>query len=180
VSQDINAVQLRPGSEHPHSSNAHAVTGATRFEANDARASMVIWSLVIIAGMLVGVFALTVWIQRFLYEENPVGELPSPLAPERILPPNPQIEVHPWEYLPILRAQEDHVLNSYGKDASGHLRIPINRAMDAVIPGLKIRPDAPAGITTPGGDGRYSPGVEDAHRTPYRIEIRGGVQENAQ
>jgi hypothetical protein len=179
VSQDPNAIQLPPGSEHQHSSSAH-VTGATRFEANDARASMVIWSLAIIAGMLVGVFALTVGIQKFLYEENPVGELPSPLAPARILPPNPQIEVHPWEYLPDLRAHEDQILDSYGKDANGHLRIPISRAMGAVIPSLKILPGAPPGLTTPGGEGRYSTGVENANRAPYRIEIKGGPQKNAQ
>ena len=119
---------------------------------------MVIWSLAIIAGILAGVFALTIGIQKFLYEKNPIGELPSPLAPARILPPNPQIEVHPWDYLPQLRAHEDQVLSSYGKDANGHLRIPINRAMEAVIPTLKIRPGAPPGITTPGGEGRYSTG----------------------
>ncbi len=141
---------------------------------------MVIWSLAIIAGMLVGVFALTVGIQKFLYDENPIGELPSPLAPGRIVPPNPQIEVHPWEYLPDLRSQEDHVLNSYGKDANGHLRVPINRAMEAVVPSLKIRPGAPPGITTPGGEGRYSTSVENANRAPYRIEIKGGTQKNAQ
>jgi hypothetical protein len=179
VSQDPNAVQVPPGSEHLHSSSAH-VTGATRFEVNDARASMVIWSLAIIAGMLVGVFALTVGIQKFLYDENPVGEFPSPLAPARIVPPNPQIEVHPWEYLPDLRSHEDHVLNSYGKDANGHLRVPINRAMEAVVPSLKIRPGAPPGITTPGGEGRYSASVENANRAPYRIEIKGGTQKNAQ
>lgn len=179
MSQEQNAVQLPPGSEHLHSSSGH-VTGATRFEVNDARASMVIWSLAIIAGMLVGVFALTIGIQKFLYERNPVGELPSPLAPARIVPPNPQIEVHPWDYLPELRAHEDQVLNSYGKDANGHLRIPINRAIGAVIPSLKIRPGAPQGLTTPGGEGRYSTGAENADRAPYRIEIKGGTQKNAQ
>jgi len=178
VSHDPNVVQLPPGSGHPH--DAHAATGATRFEPNDARASMVIWSLAIIAAMLVGVFALTVGIQKYLYEKNPVGDLPSPLAPARILPPSPQIEVQPWEYLPQLRAREDQMLDSYGKDANGHLRIPINRAMEAVMPNLKIRPGAPVGITTPGGEGRYSAGVENANRVPYRIEIKGGVQKNAQ
>ncbi len=177
MSQDPNAVQLPPASEDPQGLHAHAA-GTTRFEANDARASMVIWSLAIIAGILAGVFALTIGIQKFLYEKNPIGELPSPLAPARILPPNPQIEVHPWDYLPQLRAHEDQVLSSYGKDANGHLRIPINRAMEAVIPTLKIRPGAPPGITTPGGEGRYSTGVENASRQPYRIEIKGGEQKS--
>jgi hypothetical protein len=177
VSHDPNIVQVPPGSGHPH--DAHA-TGATRFEPGDARASIVIWSLAIIAGVLVAVFALTVGIQKYLYEKNPVGDLPSPLAPARILPPNPQIEVQPWEYFPELRAREDRILDSYGKDANGHLRIPISRAMEAVMPNLKIRPGAPVGITTPGGEGRYSAGVENANRVPYRIEIKGGVQKNAQ
>jgi hypothetical protein len=180
MSQEPNAIQLPADPPHPHAVHAHAATGATRFEENDARASMVIWSLAIIAAMLVGVFALTVGIQKFLYEKNPVGELPSPLAPERILPPNPQIQVHPWEELPQLRAREDRVLNSYGKSADGHSHVPITRAMDAVVPSLKIRPGAPPGITTPGGEGRYAPGTENANRAPYRIEIKGGVEKSAQ
>ncbi len=141
---------------------------------------MVIWSLAIIAAILVGVFALTVYIQKFLYEKNPVGDLPSPLAPYRILPPNPQIEVHPWEDLPQLRAHEDHVLDGYGKSADGHTHVPIARAMQAVVPTLKMRPGAAPGISTPGGEGRYAPGTENANRAPYRIEIKGGVQKNAQ
>ena len=133
---------------------------------------MVIWSLVVIAGTLVVVFAITLGIQQFLYDRNPQGELPSPLAPERVLPPNPHIEVHPWEDLPKLREHEDRILNGYGSDAAGRLHIPIDRAMDAVVPRLKIRADAPTGITTPGGEGRDFGGNRGLKRAPYRIEIK--------
>jgi hypothetical protein len=175
---ETNGLPVAPHPAHPP---AHGhVTGATRFEESDASAKMVISSLSIIALVLVGSFALTIGIQKYLEKINPVGDLPSPLAPARVLPPDPQIEVHPWDYLPQLRAHEDQELNSAGRDANGRTHVPIASAMDAVLPSLKIKPGAPAGITTPGGEGRSPAGGDGVNRVPYRIEIRGGAQTNAQ
>ncbi len=112
-------------SHAPKRTQPHEGHGGTRYEGIDASAGMVIWSLAIIGGTLVFVFAITIWIQRSLQVNNPPGQLPSPLAPARIVPPNPVLQVHPWEELPGVRAHEDQVLNSYGKDADGHVHIPI-------------------------------------------------------
>ncbi len=126
----------------------------TNYEGTDAKAGIVLTSLAIIGGTLVFVFILTVGIQRLLEKYNPPGQLPSPIAPARIVPPSPQLLVHPWDELPELRAREDQILNSTGKDANGRVHIPIDRAMDSVVSRLLVAPDAPQGLMTPGGEGR--------------------------
>jgi hypothetical protein len=159
------------------------VTGheGTSFENLDAKAGLVIWSLAIIGGTLVIVFALTIGIQKMLQDRNPPGALPSPLAPERVLAPAPQLQVHPWEELPEMRAQEEQLLNSYGKYKDGRFHIPINVAMNTVLPQLKIAPNAPQGITTPGGEGRdFSRSVNDMPPAYRRPEIRGEIRKHAQ
>ena len=153
----------------------------TSFEQLDARASLVIWSLALIGATLVIVFALTVGIQKYLTSANPPGAPLSPLAPSRVLAPAPQLQVHPWEELPDMREREDKILNSYGKDPDGRIHIPISVAMDSVVPQLKIAPDAPQGITTPGGGGRDFAGSINDMPAPYqRPQIKGEIQKHAQ
>ena len=168
-------------SERPKHSEPHVGHEGTSYEGVDAKAGMVISSLAIIGLTLVFVFAITVGFQRYLQKHNPPGEAPSPLAPARIVPPAPQLQVQPWEDLPLLRAQEDKVLNSSGKDAEGHFHIPISDAMSAVVPRLKIQPGAPQGITTPGGGGRQFAGsladMPPQYQTPT---IQGEVEKHAQ
>jgi hypothetical protein len=166
----------------PKKTEPHEGHAGTKYEGTDATAGIVLWSLAVIGGTLVVVFAMTIWIQRYLQERNPPGELPSPLAPARIVAPSPQIQVHPWEDLPDLRAHEDQVLNGYSKDADGHMHIPIARAMDAVVSQLNIRAGSAQGITTPGGEGReFSHGLT-AMPAPYQrpAEIQGEIRKNAQ
>jgi hypothetical protein len=167
--------------EGPKPSEPHEGHEGTRYEGIDARPGLVIWSLALIGGTLVIVFAFTVGIQRYLQRANPPGELPSPLAPARIVPPRPQLQVHPWEELPDLRAREDQILHSYGKDPDGRVHIPIDRAMDAVVSRLNIRPDAGQGLTTPGGEGREFAGSVNDLPAPYRKpQIQGEIRKNAQ
>ena len=165
--------------DHPHT-EPHVGHGGTKFEGVDASLALVGWSLATIAGTLIIVFAITIGLQKYLYNTTPVGQLPSPLAPARVVPPNPQLWVHPWEELPDIRADEDKILNSYGKDAQGHLHIPIDRALTAVVPRLNIRPYAPSGITTPGGEGRDFSGSLSSMPLPYRgPQIQGEIHKNA-
>lgn len=168
-------------SRGPVVSEPHEGHGGTRFEGTDAKAGIIIQSLAIIGGTLVVVFIMTIGIQRLLEKANPPGVLPSAVAPARVLPPQPQIEVHPWDILPDLRAHEDQVLNSYGKDANGHVHIPITRAIDAVTARLSIAPGAPQGIQTPGGEGRDFAGslanMPPAYQKP---QIQGEIRKNAQ
>ncbi len=153
----------------------------TSFEGTDARAGIVIWSLAIIGGTLLFAFGLTIGIQKYLAAEHPAGPPASPLAPARVLPPAPQLQVHPWEELPEMRQREDQILNSYGKDPDGRVHVPISVAMNAVVPRLKIAADAPQGLTTPGGGGRDFAGSINEMPAPYqRPQIKGEIQKHAQ
>ena len=155
--------------------------GGTKFEAVDATPGLIIYSLSIIAGTLVVVFFFTIFIQKYLEQRNPPGQLPSLLAPARVLPPAPQLQVHPWEELPDVRAHENQVLNESGRDAEGHMHIPIGQAMDAVVSRLSISPGAPQGITTPGGEGRAFAGSVNSMPAPYqRPQIQGEIRKHAQ
>lgn len=165
----------------PKVSEPHEGHGGTRFEGVDAKAGMIITSLAIIGGTLIVVFIMTVGIQRLLEKANPPGELPSAVGPARVVPPQPQIEVHPWDILPDLRAREDQILNNYGKDANGHVHIPIGKAIDAVTARLSIAPGAPQGIMTPGGEGRDFAGSLTSMPAPYqKPQIQGEIRKNAQ
>jgi hypothetical protein len=169
------------GLGEPIETEPHVGHGGTSFEAVDASIKMVIYSLVIIAGTLAITFVITIVVQKYLQDTHPPGQLPSPLAPSRIIPPAPQLQVHPWETLPDVRAQEDQVLSSYGKDADGRVHIPINRAMDAVLSRLSVAPNAPPGITTPGGGGRDFSGSVNAMPPAYRApQIQGEIRKRAQ
>jgi hypothetical protein len=168
-------------SEGPKASEPHVGHEGTSYEGVDARAGLVVGSLAIIGLTLVVVFAMTVGIQRYIQRKTPLGEAASPLAPERVVPPAPQLQVQPWEDLPQLRAEEDKVLNSSGKDAQGHYHIPINQAIQRVVSQLKVEPDAPVGLTTPGGEGRTFGGSLSDLPPQYRKPvIQGEIQKHAQ
>jgi hypothetical protein len=157
----------------------------TNFENVDAKAGLVLWSLAAIGLTLVIVFAFTIFMQRTLKKEDPLGELPSPLAPARVLAPAPQLQVHPWEELPEMRAHEEEVLNSSGTDAAGHVHVPISQAMDDVVSKLTVAAGAPIGITTPGGEGRAFAGSLAEMPPAYHVtstpgtSIQGEIHKNA-
>jgi hypothetical protein len=165
--------------KHTEPVEGHA---GTKYENVDARASMVIWSLGIIVGMLVIVFAMTIGFQKILQDGHSLGEAPSPLAPGRVLAPAPQLQVHPWEEMPDMRANENELLNSSGKDANGRIHIPIDKAMDTVVSRLNIQPNAPRGIDTPGGEGRAFAGSVNDMPPAYRQipQIQGEIRKHAQ
>ncbi len=168
-------------SESPKHSEPHRGHEGTSYEGADASAGMVIGSLAIIGFTLVIVFALTIGIQKYIQHRNPEGQLPSPLAPARVLAPAPQLQVQPWEDLPQMRAHEDQVLNSSGKDAEGHYHIPINDAMTAVVSQLRVEPNAPVGLTTPGGGGRpFSRSLSEMPPQYQKPAIQGEIQKHAQ
>jgi hypothetical protein len=172
---------LRTDLHEPIETEPQVGHGGTAFEAVDASVKMVVYSLAVIAGTLVVVFAITVGLQKYLEKTTPLGELPSPLAPARVVAPSPQLQVHPWETLPDVRAHEDQVLNGSAKDAEGRVHIPIDRAMDAVLSRLNISPDAPPGITTPGGEGRDFAGSVNSMPPAYRKpQIQGEIRKHAQ
>jgi hypothetical protein len=185
LNRDLDENQNRMvSSRGPVESHPHVGHQGTTFEEVDARAGIVLSSLAVIGGTLVFVFALTLVIHSLLVKMNPVGSLPSPIAPERVIPPQPTLEVHPWDILPDLRANEDKVLGTTGKDALGRTHIPIDRAMEAEVSRLNIAPNAPTGIRTPGGDASDSSGGTTSKPvgtgSQPRPQIQGEIRKNAQ
>jgi hypothetical protein len=168
-------------SRGPVVSHPHLGHEGTAFEEGDASAGVVISSLVVIGGTLAFVFALTLVIHSLLVKINPQGSLPSPMSAERIIPPKPTLEVHPWDLLPDLRAHEDEVLGGFGKDSEGRTHVPIDRAMDAEVSRLNVAPGAPAGIRTPGGDASDSSGGSTSKPvgTQKPPQIQGEIRKNA-
>ncbi len=170
----------------PVHSEPHAGHGGTTYEGTDASVTVVLGSLIIIAVTLIVSFAITIPIHRMLRKANPPSELPSPLAPARVLPPTPLLQVHPWEEFPDLLAGQEARLHSSGTDPDGHMHVSIDRAMDAVVSKLNIRPDASQGLTVPGGQGRDFAGSLDsmppAYQTPKNQPptIQGEIHKNAQ
>jgi hypothetical protein len=153
--------------------------GGTAYEAHDVKAGVVVWSLIIVAGLAVGGFVLMFGVQKYFEASHPRGELASPLAPDRVLPPSPQLQIHPWEDVPEMRAAEEKALETTGRDQAGHMHIPIENAMTEVLPRLKIAPNAPRGLTAPGGQGiEYSHALNPATGNE-RPQIQGEIRKNA-
>ena len=167
-------------SEKPHISNPVVGYGGTAYEGHDVKAGVVIWSLVIVAALVVAGFVLMLGVQKYLEVAHTPGELASPLTPERVIPESPQLQVHPWEDLPEMRATEEKGLTTTGRDQAGRMHIPIDAAMTAVLLRLKIDPNAQKGLTTPGGQGReYSHTASEA-QAAVRPAIEGEIRKNAQ
>ena len=154
--------------------------GGTSYEGLDVHPGVVVWSLAIIAALALGAFGLMVGVQKYMEKTHPPGELASPLAPDRVLPPAPQLQIHPWEEYPDMRADQQKELETTGRDKAGRMHIPIENAMTEVLSRLKIDPNAPHGLTTPGGQGlEYSRSVTEIPGAS-RPQIQGEVRKNAQ
>lgn len=126
----------------------------TKFEATDARVGIIIFSLIVIVLTVFISGLIVIPIHKILANVNPPGNLPSPVAPWRVVPPKPVLQTHPWNELPQLLAAQNNQLNSYGKNAAGQPHIPITQAIDSVAGQLPLRPNAPEGYQVPGGQGR--------------------------
>jgi hypothetical protein len=154
--------------------------GGTSYEGLDVHPSVVIWSLAIIAALALGAFGLMVGVQKYMEKMHPPGELASPLSPDRVIPPAPQLQIHPWEEYPDMRADQQKELETTGRDKAGRMHIPIESAMTEILSRLKMDPNAPRGLTTPGGQGlEYSRSVTELPGAS-RPQIQGEVRKNAQ
>lgn len=78
---------------------------------------------ILVALLVVGIF-------QFLGHTYQTQESAKQSQPQ--IPPEPRIEVEPWQQLLTVRAREDHVLSSYAwvNQKEGTVRIPIKQAMD--------------------------------------------------
>jgi len=107
----------------------HSPNGAGH-EQREVSVKLIVTSLAFLAVATFFVFLLVVGIFRYFYDTYSTAEATRLSRP--VIPPEPRIEVAPYEQLQQLRAKEDHVLNTYAwvNKQAGVVRVPIDRAID--------------------------------------------------
>jgi hypothetical protein len=99
-------------------------------EHSEVSVKLIVVSLGFLAVTTFFVFVLVVGIFRYFYDTYSTAEATRLSKP--VIPPEPRIEVAPYQQLQDLRAKEDHILNSYAllDRQTGTVRIPIDKAID--------------------------------------------------
>jgi hypothetical protein len=95
---------------------------------------------------------------------QPLGPPPTPFNTGRALPPEPRLQVEPKQDLVLTTQEQDKLLDSYGwaDQATGKVRIPIDRAMDLVLQhGLPVRQQQSG---SPNGIGNHPPSASASGR----------------
>jgi len=105
----------------------HSPNGAGH-EQSEVSVRLIVVSLGFLAIGTALVFLLVVGIFRYFYDTNKTAEA----LRQGVIPPEPRIEVAPYEQLQQLRTREDHILSSYAwvDQKAGTVRVPIDRAID--------------------------------------------------
>ncbi len=125
----------------------------TNYEGTDASVKIVLGSLVIIAVTLVFLsrsrYRFTV-----LKDANPPGNFRVRLLPRASFRRQPLLKCIPGRIPGSAAHSKKRNCNSTGRTPDGHVHIPIDSAMDAVVSQLNITADAPPGYH---GAGRTRP-----------------------
>ncbi len=137
-----------PMREHPPTpDSASSDTYERRDIAPQPIVAAVLAAVGVIAVIFVAMALLTGWYSRHIASESPpANPLAAQFDPKQ--PPLPRLQTEPVKDLRTLRASEDKILHSYAwlDRAAGTVRIPIERAIDAVAQrGLPARQAPPAG-----------------------------------
>jgi hypothetical protein len=130
----------------------HSPNGAGH-EQSEVSVRLIVVSLAFLAVATAIVFVLVIGIFRYFYDTYSTEETMKLTQP--VIPPEPRIEVAPFEQLQRLRVQEDHILTTYAwvnKD-NGVVRVPIDRAIELLankgLPSHNYLDDILAGRKSP-------------------------------
>jgi hypothetical protein len=107
----------------------HSPNGAGH-EQSEVSVRLIVVSLAFLAVFTFIICVLVVGIFRYFHSYYGTDEAVKLSQP--VVPPEPRIEVAPYEQLQQLKAKEDHILSTYAwvdKNA-GTVRLPIDRAID--------------------------------------------------
>ena len=109
---------------------AHHTTNGAGHEQSEVSVRLIVVSLAFLAVATLVTLVLVVGIFRYFYDANGTAEATRLAQP--VIPPEPRIEVAPYEQLQQLRVKEDHVLSTYAyvDKSSGTVRVPIDKAID--------------------------------------------------
>jgi hypothetical protein len=109
---------------------AHHSPNGAGHEQTEVSVRLIVVSLGLLAVFTFIICLMVVGIFRYFYSSYGTAEAVRQSQP--VIPPEPRIEVAPFEQLQRLKAQEDHILNSYAyvDKQTGVVRIPIDRAIE--------------------------------------------------
>jgi hypothetical protein len=130
----------------------HSPNGAGH-EQSEVSVRLIVVSLAFLAVATFLVFVLVVGIFRYFYDTYSTEEATRLSRP--VVPPQPRIEVAPYEQVQKLREYEDHILNTYAwvDKQGGVVRVPIDRAIDMLaakgLPSHNYLDDILAGRKSP-------------------------------
>jgi hypothetical protein len=107
----------------------HSPNGAGH-EQSEVSVRLIVVSLAFLAVATFLVLMMVIGIFRYFYSSYSTEDAIKRSQP--VIPPQPRIEVAPYEELQQLRAKENHVLNTYAyvDKETGVVRVPIDRAID--------------------------------------------------
>ncbi len=109
---------------------AHHSPNGAGHEQSEVSVRLIVVSLGFLAIATFVIFLMVIGIFRYFYASYSTEEATKRSQP--VVPPQPRIEVAPYEQLQQLRVKEDHILNTYAyvDKQSGVVRVPIDRAID--------------------------------------------------
>jgi hypothetical protein len=116
------------------------------YETRDTNTRSVLWFAVILFLTVAATFISMRGLFGYYSASQPLGPAASPFDSERMLPPEPRLQVNPAVDLSQVRQSQEEILQSYGwvDKAAGKVRVPIDRAMDLLLKqGLPTRQSAP-------------------------------------
>ena len=126
---------------------------AVKFERRDVNTRTILIFVGVLFLVLVVTFASMRGLFGYFSETQKLGPGVSPFDNSRVLPPSPRLQVDPTVDLNQVRESQNEMLNSYGwaDQATGKVRVPIDRAMDMLIERkLPVRQNAPAAQSAEG------------------------------
>ncbi|HLK20180.1 MAG TPA: hypothetical protein VKT81_14585 [Bryobacteraceae bacterium] len=112
--------------------SAHSTPNGVGHETREISVRFIVVSLLILLAGTFLVAILVIGIFKFFSQTYQPNELAKQSVQQ--IPPQPRIEVEPFQQLIDVHAREEHVLNSYAwvDKSQGIVRIPIDKAIDAI------------------------------------------------
>ena len=144
----------------------HPSPNGAGHEQSEVSVRLIVVSLAFLAVATFFVLLLVVGIFRYFYSTYSTEQATKLSQP--VIPPEPRIEVAPYEQLQQLRAKEDHILNSYAwvDQKAGTVRVPIDQAIDLLaakgLPSHNYLDDILAGRKPPPPAKQPEPGGKQA------------------
>src|SRR5215472_1086407 len=111
----------------------HPTTNGAGHEKSEVSVRFIVVSLTV---LLIGTFLVALLdVGIFQFFSHTYHPLESAKQAQPVVPPEPHVEVEPWQQVKTVRAREDHVLTSYAwvDKKQGVVRIPVDQAIDEMV-----------------------------------------------